>query len=283
MPRRAVKTYSLVADRGCEGEIVNVIGDQARTFIRDGMDQTLTRLGFGQRPDRLMADSRTYWTGGQGEAWAADSHWRGGLAENDWTAIGAAHWALWEMFARAVGAVDPLERIVDWGCGGGANAVAFAPHSAEYIGADIVPATVQECKQQVAMVCDTPFSGVVIDPVAPEISAQEIPKCDLFICFYVLELVPTPEYGLRILRIAANLLRPGRYALIQIKYRTGWRTASRGRRYRSHTAATMTSYRIEEFWHAATRCGLIPHLVHLVPRNALDERYAYFLLSAAPS
>jgi SAM-dependent methyltransferase len=259
---------------------MNTIASQAKMLVRDGIDQALTRLGFGQSPARITADARTYWTTKQGQAWAADSHWRGELAENVWRTMGEDHWALWETFARAVNAVGPIKRIVDWGCGGGANAVAFAPHCAEYVGADIVPATLQECEKQVAMACDTPFSGVVVDAAQPEISARDIPKCDLFICFYVLELVPTSEYGLRILRIAANLLQPGGHAVIQIKYRTDWRTASRGRRYRSSTAASMTSYRIDEFWDAAVRCGLRPQLVHLVPRNAIDERYAYFLLLA---
>jgi len=260
--------------------IMNTIAGHAKTLFRDGIDQALNRLGFNQSAERLTADAETYWTGKQGEAWTADSHWRGGLSEKDWRAIGDDHWALWEMFARAVNATGPLRRIVDWGCGGGANAVAFAPHCAEYIGADIVPATVRECEKQVATTCNTRFNGVVIDTTQPEISAQDIPRCDLFICFYVLELVPTPEYGLRILNIAANLLEPGGYAMIQIKYRSGWRTASRGRRYKSSTAASMTSYRIDEFWNASVRCGLRPWLVHLVPRNAMDERYAYFLFSA---
>jgi 2-polyprenyl-3-methyl-5-hydroxy-6-metoxy-1,4-benzoquinol methylase len=260
--------------------IMNTIAGHTKTLFRDGIDQALNRLGFNQSAERLTADAETYWAGKQGEAWTADSHWRGGLSENDWRAIGDDHWALWEMFARAVNATGPLRRIVDWGCGGGANAVAFAPHCAEYIGADIVPATVRECEKQVATTCNTRFNGVVIDTKQPEISAQDIPRCDLFICFYVLELVPTPEYGLRILNIAANLLEPGGYAMIQIKYCSGWRTASRGRRYKSSTAASMTSYRIDEFWNASVRSGLRPWLVHLVPRNAMDERYAYFLLSA---
>jgi SAM-dependent methyltransferase len=262
---------------------MNITTRHAKMLVRDGIDQTLTRLGLSQSTDRLMVDSRTYWTSGQGAEWTADSHWHKGLADGDWRAIGQEHWALWEMFARAVGAADPLGRIVDWGCGGGANAVAFAPNCAEYVGADIVPATVQECKRQVALECETPFSGVVIDAIQPEISAQDIPKCDLFICFYVMELVPTPEYGLRILKIAAKLLQPGKYAMIQIKYRTGWRTASRRRRYKASTAASMTTYGIEEFWNAAAECGLRPQLIHLVPQNAIDERYAYFLLSADPS
>ena len=262
---------------------METIAYRAKVFVRDGIDQALTRLGFKQSPKRLTADAQAYWAGGHGETWTANSHWRGGLAENDWQDIGTEHWSLWETFARAVGATGPLKRIVDWGCGGGANAVAFAPRCAEYIGADIVPASVQECEKQVAMTCDTPFNGVVIDAMQPEISARNIPKCDLFVCFYVFELVPTPEYGLRILKIAANLLEPTGYAIIQIKYRTGWRTASRGRRYKSSTVASMTSYRIEEFWNAALSCGLRPQLVHLVPRNALDERYAYFLIAAPAS
>jgi SAM-dependent methyltransferase len=256
---------------------------RAKALVRDGIDQALTRLGFSQSPMRITADAEAYWTSGQGETWAANSHWHDGLAENDWHVIGTEHWSLWQTFARAVGADGPLKRIVDWGCGGGANAVAFAPHCAEYIGADIVPASVRECEDQVAMRCDTPFKGIVIDTAQPEISARDIPKCDLFICFYVFEVVPTPEYGLRILKIAANLLEPSGYAIVQIKYRSGWRSASRGRRYKSSTAATMTSYRIEEFWNAALRCGLRPQLIHLVPRNALDERYAYFLLAAPQS
>ena len=253
---------------------------KARLLVRDSIDQGLTRLGFGQNSEQIAADAEAYWTSGQGTRWAADSHWRGGLPENDWWAIGQEHWALWQTFARAAGVVDPLQRIVDWGCGGGANAVAFAPHCAEYVGADVAPVTVQECERQVREVCDTPFRGVVIDPTRPEGGIQSIGNCDLFICFYVLELVPTPEYGQRILRIASHLLQPNGHAVIQIKYRTGWRTASRGRRYKSSTAASMTSYRIDEFWSQATMCGLQPELLRLVPRNALDERYAYFLFSA---
>lgn len=62
-------------------------------------------------------------------------------------------------------------------------------------------------------------------------------------------------------------------ALVQIMYRTAsWRTRPRRRRYRSSTAASMTTYWTEEFWTAATSCGLRPELVTLVPENDLDER-----------
>jgi SAM-dependent methyltransferase len=255
------------------------IADRAKMAVRDTLDQTLTRLGFAEPPERLTAAAQSYWTGRDGETWSADSHWRNGLSPDDWQAIGADHWRLWESFSRSAGVTTSPHRIVEWGCGGGANAVAFAPHAAEYVAADIVPESVAECRRQVAEVCDTAFTGVVVDAAAPEVSARDIEPCDLFLCLYVLELVPTPEYGLGILRIAADLLAPGGLAMVQIKYRTNWRTAPRRRRYKGSTAASMTSYRIDEFWKAATDCGLRPQLVHLVPKNSVDERYAYFLLA----
>lgn len=104
-------------------------------------------------------------------------------------------------------------------------------------------------------------------------------SCDVFLCFYVLELVATPEYGERILHIARDLLAAGGLALIQIKYNDGrWRTRPRRRGYRTGLAE-MTTYPIHGFWELADSCGLKPELVQLVPRNELDQRYAYFLLS----
>ena len=40
----------------------------------------------------------------------------------------------------------------------------------------------------------------------------------------------------------------------------------------------MTSYPIAAFWQLAADCGLRPVSVELVPRDELDERYAYFVL-----
>ncbi|WP_410609499.1 hypothetical protein [Amycolatopsis sp. lyj-109] len=44
----------------------------------------------------------------------------------------------------------------------------------------------------------------------------------------------------------------------------------------------MTTYPIDEFWQLSQRCGFVPKAVHLVPRNELDERYAYFFLAREP-
>ena len=258
---------------------------EAKRLVRDGLDFTLTRVGLGQPESRLARDSQSFWNGPlHDDSWRNNSHWQDGSAfadDNAWRAVGQGHLDLYEHFARAVQYDRPLGRVVEWGSGGGANAVHFAPRSQEYVAVDVAADSLVECERQVRAVCDTPFTAVLADVADPEAAARRVPQpCDLFLCCYVLEMVPTPEYGLRLLRIAHDLLADDGLALIQIKYRTAsWRTRPRRRRYRSTTAASMTTYRIEEFWTAATSCGLRPELVTLVPKNDLDERYAYFLLS----
>ena len=109
-----------------------------------------------------------------------------------------------------------------------------------------------------------------------------VSDCELFLCFYVFELLPTPEYGLRLLNIARQLLVPGGVAVIQIKYSTSDRwTKSHVRDYHRNVA-NMTTYAIDEFWIHAAGAGFEPRSVALVPKNRLDERYAYFAL-ARPS
>ena len=41
----------------------------------------------------------------------------------------------------------------------------------------------------------------------------------------------------------------------------------------------MTSFPIHEFWELTQQWGFTPEAVRLVPRNQLDERYAYFFLT----
>jgi SAM-dependent methyltransferase len=242
----------------------------------------LGQLGFAHSGDRLTRDALQYWSGTRDDRLLNDSHWRKGSKFEDialWTAMGQEHLQLFQRLRRTAVEPAPLKRIVDWGCGGGANAVSFAPLAQEFIGVDIVAENVDECARQVALACSTRFLKVVADIACPEDTAREIPgPCDLFLCMYVLELVPTQAYGLRLMRIAYDLLASGGQAFVQIKYATGsWRTRPRQRRYRSSVAGV--TYRIDEFWTAMVNIGFRPEALALVPKNELDERYAYFLLS----
>lgn len=170
-------------------------------------------------------------------------------------------------------------RTLEWGVGGGANAVHFAPLADVFIGVDIVQASLEEAGRQVEMACSTPYIPVLIDIDAPEkIRSQLRQPCDLFLSFYVFELLPSEDYGWRVLELAFELLSPGGVALIQIKYSTVKRqTWSRGFDYRRNLA-NMTTFPIDEFWGHAQRVGFDPQAVALVPENKLDRRYAYFVL-----
>jgi SAM-dependent methyltransferase len=274
--------------RSARAQLPNAIHRAKRVAVEaeNLFHRLLASAGVRQSESRISADAQDYWQHPADATWHGNSHWRDApvFGGNDlWHKIGEEHLELFDAGARMCGFDRPWNRVLEWGCGGGANAVHFAPRAAEFIGVDIAAETLGECREQVAAVCDTLFRPIPIDVADPEAAVARIEGwCDVFLSFYVFELVPTPEYGERLLRIAHEVLAPGGLALIQIKYSDGrWRTRSRRRAYR-RGLAEMTTYPIDEFWQIAQRCGFTPKAVHLVPRNALDERYAYFFLLREP-
>lgn len=254
---------------------------QAIRGIEDRTYRLLTAAGVKRSQEALAAEADDYWSTPNSGRWESDSHWRGAAIfdGNDlWTQIGARHLTMVERVARAVEFTQPWTRVVEWGCGGGANAVHFAPRADEFVGVDIAAQTLTECGRQVAAVCDTPWRPVHIDVAEPEVAITQVEPCDLWLSFYVFELIPSREYGNRLLQIARRMLRPGGLAYIQIKYSDG-SLATRPRRWKYRTrVAGMTAYRIEEFWEMAAHVGFAPELVQLRPVDELDKRYAYFTL-----
>lgn len=242
---------------------------QAERYVQ----RALSAAGFAQPEARIAAEAQAYWSSPDGKRWRSDSHWQDGLGDA-WQRVGHDHLAILHRGARAADA-GPVGRLVDWGCGGGANAAVLAPLASEVIGVDISDDTLNECARQLPGVAFTPIR---IDVSNPERAIADIGMVDTFVCFYVFELIPTPEYGRRLLRIAYEVLKPGGLALIQIKYDDGrWTSRPRKRSYRRELA-NMTTYPIEEFWTLTAEVGFRPVTVELVPRNELDERYAYFTL-----
>ena len=237
-------------------------------------------LPIPQTRARRAADSTAYWAAADTDRWLADSHVKGGVP--GWELIGQEHHALFLDFARAVGADPHPARVLEWGAGGGANAVAFAPGAQEFIAVDVSQAVLDECRRQVAAVCQTPFTSVLVPVDRPEAASELVAGAiDLFLCFYVVELLPSQQHARRVMEEAARLLRPGGSAVVQVKYQTrSLLTRSRTWAYR-RGVASMTTFPIDGFWSLAAECGFSPHSVRLVPRNHLDERYAYYFLVRA--
>lgn len=206
---------------------MSVIGS-ARGLLREAVDRATVQLGLGHSEERLAHDARTFWNQTGEHGWRAHSHFRDAdvFEEVDWAGVGTDHWALFSRLARVAAPELSLDRVVEWGCGGGANAVAFAPHCREFIGVDVNKEALIECRRQVDAVGAAAFSGVEIDLTTPESAVSQIGEVDLFLCVYVLELVPSPEYARRLMRIAHQVLSTGGLAFVQVKYQTtDWRTA----------------------------------------------------------
>jgi hypothetical protein len=240
-------------------------------------------IGLSESEAKLIADSQKYWNDTSDRSRRA-AHWRGmGIFADDsrWLALGREHLQLYEQFARAVDLKHAPKRIVEWGCGGGMNAIQFGCLADEFYGIDISTSTLEECGRQMAATGLLNFKPVLINAAHPEAALGQVQgPCDLFLSTYVFELVPTPEYGIRILRIAYELLAPGAIAVIQIKYSEAKaKTQSRAWAYAKNLAWNAT-YRIEDFWQATVQSGFTPKMVTLQPRQPLvnDRNYAYFLL-----
>lgn len=263
---------------------VRAIGQKARNTKAAMEIAVRDAIGMNEPETKLIGDSQTYWNDSTDKTLRQNSHWRGvGIFADDtrWLALGREHMKFYEEFARAVDLKHPLKRIVEWGCGGGMNAVHFGKLAAEFYGVDISSSSLDECGKQMNATGLRNFTPVLVDAAKPEAALTYVAgPCDLFLSTYVFELLPTPEYGIRILRIASEMLTPGGIAMIQIKYsEANAKTRSRAWSYARNLAWNAT-YRIEDFWLATEQCGLTPRMVSLQPQQPLvnDRNYAYFLL-----
>lgn len=253
--------------------------------------QILRRAGYGllerapvRQSDRSRArEAQRYWEDVNQQAFHSNSHWKGdkGISEDIWWQLGKAHIQLLRDHLKMQDKFLPVGRVIEWGCGGGANAVHFAPAAGTFVGVDISEASLAECKAVLhGAGCDN-FLPVLTDVSDPENSIGSlIGTADVFLCTYVFELLPSQDFGQRILDIAYKVLRPGGLAIIQIKYETAERrTKSRKWGYRRNLA-NMTTYSIDGFWRRAESARFSPRSISLRPKDDLvdDERYAYFIL-----
>ncbi len=241
--------------------------------------------GIHEPEEKIMADSQAFWNGLSNHGRdGGPAHWRGqSIFANDERWVGLGRNSL-RIFSRLAGE-DWLRRkprrIVDWGCGGGSCAVHFAPGAARYYGVDITPSSLEECARQTLALGLHNFEPVLFQVPDPEQVARLIPEaCELVISTYVFELLPSKEYGRRILRVIEQLLEANGLAFIQIKYGTHKLNSRAYRWGYAKNLGNMTTYLIDEFWALAQECGLQPQLLYLEPVQPLnnDHNFAYFLL-----
>ena len=245
-----------------------------------------TRIQYFDSEQKLEDDAQEYWN--QASPKKSASHWRDNdeFDEQNWLKLGKEHLSLVNSFASMAELHFPVNKIVEWGCGGGANAVQFGSLTKRYFGIDINTETLDECRNQMKIWGYDNFQPVLIKVNDPEAGLiDEMREADLFICTYVFELLPNPEYGLRLLRLANQALKVHGAGLIQIRYNELGRKHSSRRWGYKIKPYHMTTYSLKEFWNYTLAYGFQPFGIYLMPEQKIvnDVRYAYYFVKKTRS
>lgn len=250
-----------------------------KAWLKRNLLTFLRRVGWTQSEARMTSDAQRYWRQTSAKH-ALNSHWRNAMEPGAWESLGNFHRGLFERFFPERLGPRRMPRMMEWGCGGGANAIAFSDLVEEFIGVDLSPESLEECRRQLAGY-DVRYTPQIVTATQPEsILGSLNNSVDFFLCTFVFELLPTEGVATQILKVAHQSLRDGGVAMIQVKYATS-DPATRSRRFAYHLdLANTTTFPIEQFWELACQCGFVPRCVHLLPQAPLvhDERYAYFFL-----
>ena len=235
--------------------------------------------------DALVSQSQEYWAESTDSRHRVNSHWdgEGVFSGTDlWNRLGLFHFDLWKEAAKHLDVDHRPSTVVEWGCGGGMNAVHFAAEAERFYGVEISADSLDECGRQLQRREIAGFHPVLIRASEPDGALDAIDRpCDLFLSTYVFELLPTPRYAQTVLECAQELLAAGGVALIQFRYsERSPLPRLRVPRYATRLAQ-MTRFTIEEFWQAAERIGLTPRYITLVPEQPelSESRYAYCVMT----
>jgi SAM-dependent methyltransferase len=226
----------------------------------------------GEAPEVLAAEVGRYWSRSSSTPWIRDlSHWRGqGRWSDDstWRAIGERHFDSFEKLCAMVQRPRPIRSMVEWGPGGGSNAVAFAREVTEFYGVDISEANLAECGQQLSRMDFAGWRPLKIDAGDPRgcLNAIKVPL-DFFLSTAVFQHFPGKAYGAEVMRIAHRLLAPAGIALISIRYDDGSEALRPKDRDYATNAVTFTSYGVEEFAEIARKIGFEVLSITLSPED----------------
>lgn len=266
---------------------MNKISDTVNRYVIALEDTIRSIFNISQSEDKVISDSVKYWSKDYSEnsTLSQDAHWRGkGIFEDEerWLKVGKENLDLISRYSGPLNLHFPVKQIVEWGCGGGANAIHFAPKTDEFVGIDIAAESLKECEQQITRCGLNNFHSILIEASRPESVLSDRNLCpDIFLCTYVYELLPSRAYGLRILNIANKILKNDGVALIQVRYSDGRMDKYATKSKYSKNPYNMTTYTIEEFWNHAISHGFEPVGVVLKPVQPLvnDQHYAYYILA----
>jgi hypothetical protein len=231
-----------------------------------------------QNIEQLAGDAQAYWSDSTNDDHLKDqSHWRGAGRFSDdekWLDIGRSHVRLLHQLRAFAGSTAAFGNVVEWGPGGGSNALAMLQEMKNYCAIDISAPNLGECQRQLRLAKFDGFTPVLFDAAKPEtvLEGRES-SFDLFLSTAVFQHFPSKDYGGRVWHIAQQLQRTDGFALIQTRIDDGTdRLQPKTANYREN-ATFFTSYRVEEFWEILVDAELEP-LANVI---WTEPRYAFYL------
>lgn len=174
--------------------------------------------------DRALFDAHLFWNGNTAKRDDQAHHLgHGRWTPRAWRKHGQFYLNLFqEHFGTA-----PMGRLLDWGCGGGANVVAFADQFEHIVGVDISLDSLRRCVQvcaERALPIDLfqPFPIAIDNPFAARSLTNEGNLFDFLLCIEVVQHMPSARYAHDVMSLWAELCWKGSGALVQ--FRTHFRS-----------------------------------------------------------
>jgi 2-polyprenyl-3-methyl-5-hydroxy-6-metoxy-1,4-benzoquinol methylase len=246
------------------------------------INQVLNDILPTEKESKLVKDAAKYWSESRSSNEKKElSHWRntGKWDDVNWIGQGKIHFNMFENLCVMSNVnKDNAKTMIEWGPGGGANAITFSRHFSEFIGIDISQPNLDECSKQLKASGYKYFYPIFIQAEQPKSCIDQISApVDFFLSTAVFQHFPSKSYGIEVLNIAHKLLKDEGIALIQIRYdNLNRRFLSKKRDYSKH-AITFTSYTLDEFWESCLVAGFNPMYISLNPKT----NYAYYFLKKA--
>lgn len=226
-----------------------------------------------KKPVRILNVISNFWNYDSKDFIKGFSHFKGyGKFKDEklWDQLGLENLARFEIL-KILSDTDVIKSMLEWGVGGGANAVKFSREIDDFYGVDISSASISECEIRIKTESQSTFNywlaQIHIDN--PEEVYDFVPKVDFFLCTSVFQHFPNPEYGKRIAKLAYNMLKDDGIALIQIRY-------GEYKDYSNYVenASKFTLYPLPVFKDLITKIGFKFLSVTL----DIQTRYAYYYL-----
>jgi Methyltransferase domain len=257
-----------------------MIPRKVRRIVKQALGMQNPARGAPEPLEVLANDAREYWSASATSADQRDmSHWLGEGRWSDaggWRRIGDEHFELYRKLVQLSGRTSPIRTMLEWGPGGGANAIRFAEGIPEFIGVDISEPNLKECARQLEAHGHHIFQGILVDAPNPEgVLAKSDKPVDFFLSTAVFQHFPDKEYGVRVTKIAHQLLAKDGIALIQTRYDNGIELFKPKKNNYKSNVAYFTSYMIDEYWNIARDTGFRTLAVSLRP----ETNYAFYLLA----